>query len=155
MRPFPSGVLLVSEKGKVKVAQLCQAHCDLLVCTPWNSPGQNTGVDYFKLIFHEILFLDLTGVCVLVCLCDGWERKRETDSGSWSCKNKVWYWVAYTQQTFISDCSGGWKSVITVAAWPGSREALCQVAGWHLISSHGRKRSNELRSPLWRHWFHA
>ena len=30
--------------NKVKVAQLCLTLCDLMDCSLWNSPGQNTGV---------------------------------------------------------------------------------------------------------------
>ena len=30
---------------KVKLAQLCLTLCDLMDCSPWNSLGQNTGVD--------------------------------------------------------------------------------------------------------------
>ena len=31
-------------KVKVKVAQSCLTLCDPVDCSPWNSPGQNTGV---------------------------------------------------------------------------------------------------------------
>ena len=31
-------------KMKVKVAQSCPTLCNTMDCSPWNSPGQNTGV---------------------------------------------------------------------------------------------------------------
>ena len=35
---------------KVKVSQWCPALCNPLDCSPWNSPGQNTGVGSFSLL---------------------------------------------------------------------------------------------------------
>ena len=35
---------------KVKVAQSCQTLCDPMDYSPWNSPGQNTGVGSFSLL---------------------------------------------------------------------------------------------------------
>ena len=35
---------------KVKVAQLCSILCDPMDCSPWNSPGQNTGVGSLSLL---------------------------------------------------------------------------------------------------------
>ena len=35
---------------KVKVAQLCPTLCDPMDCSPWNSPGQNTGVGSLSLL---------------------------------------------------------------------------------------------------------
>ena len=35
---------------KVKVAQLCSTLCDRMDCSPWNSPGQNTGVGSLSLL---------------------------------------------------------------------------------------------------------
>ena len=35
---------------KVKVAQLCPTLCNPLDCSPWNSPGQNTGVGSLSLL---------------------------------------------------------------------------------------------------------
>ena len=34
----------------IKVAQLCLTLCDPMDCTPWNSPGQNTGVGSLSLL---------------------------------------------------------------------------------------------------------
>ena len=34
----------LGKKVKVKVAQLCPTLCNSTDCSPWNSPGQNTGV---------------------------------------------------------------------------------------------------------------
>ena len=34
-------------KVKLKVAQSCLTLCDPMDCSPWNSPGQNTGVGSF------------------------------------------------------------------------------------------------------------
>ena len=34
-----------SMKVKIKVTQSCMTLCDPMDCGPWNSPGQNTGVD--------------------------------------------------------------------------------------------------------------
>ena len=35
---------------KVKVAQSCPTLCDPMDCSPWNSPGQNTGVHSLSLL---------------------------------------------------------------------------------------------------------
>ena len=35
---------------KVKVTQSCPALCDPMDCSPWNSPGQNTGVGSLSLL---------------------------------------------------------------------------------------------------------
>ena len=35
---------------RVKVAQSCPILCNSMVCSPWNFPGQNTGVGSFSLI---------------------------------------------------------------------------------------------------------
>ena len=35
---------------KVKVAQSCPILCNSMVCSPWNFPGQNTGVGSFSLL---------------------------------------------------------------------------------------------------------
>ena len=35
---------------KVKVAQFCLTLCDPMNCSPWNSPGQNTGVGSLSLL---------------------------------------------------------------------------------------------------------
>ena len=40
----------VTQKVKVKVAQLCPTLCDPMDCSPWNSPGQNTGVGSLSLL---------------------------------------------------------------------------------------------------------
>ena len=38
------------QRFEVKVAQLCLTLCDPLVYSPWNSPGQNTGVGSHSLL---------------------------------------------------------------------------------------------------------
>ena len=48
-RGFPGGASS-KEKVKEKVAQSCPTLCDPMVCSPWNSPGQNTGVGSFSLL---------------------------------------------------------------------------------------------------------
>ena len=37
-------------KVNVKVAQLCPALCNPVDCSPWNSPGQNTGMGSLSLL---------------------------------------------------------------------------------------------------------
>ena len=37
-------VFLFKKKVKVKAAQPCPTLCDPMDCSPWNSPGENTGV---------------------------------------------------------------------------------------------------------------
>ena len=37
-------------KVKVKVTQLCPALCNPMDCSPWNSPGQNTGVGSLSIL---------------------------------------------------------------------------------------------------------
>ena len=37
-------------KVKLKVAQLCLTLCNPMDYSPWNSPGQNTGVGSFSLL---------------------------------------------------------------------------------------------------------
>ena len=34
----------------VKVAQSCPTFCDAMDCSPWDSPGQNTGVGSLSLL---------------------------------------------------------------------------------------------------------
>ena len=42
--------LVKAMKVKVKVAQSCLTHWDPMDCSPWNSPGQNTGVGSLSLL---------------------------------------------------------------------------------------------------------
>ena len=42
--PLSLWFVISERKVKVKVAQLCSTLCDPMDCSPWNSPGQNTGV---------------------------------------------------------------------------------------------------------------
>ena len=42
--------VLYPEKVKVKVAYSCLTLCDPMDCSPWNSPGQNTGVGSLSLL---------------------------------------------------------------------------------------------------------
>ena len=37
-------------RGKVKVTQSCPTLCDSMDCSPWDSPGQNTGVGSLSLL---------------------------------------------------------------------------------------------------------
>ena len=39
-----------NKNKKVKVTQLCPTLCDPMGCSPWNSPGQNTGVGSLSLL---------------------------------------------------------------------------------------------------------
>ena len=53
---FPGGSNSKEVKwSEVKVAQLCPTLCDPMGCSPWNSPGQNTGVG--SLSFFQRIFL--------------------------------------------------------------------------------------------------
>ena len=42
--------MTVVETWKVNVAQSCLTLGDLMDCSPWNSPGQNTGVGSLSLL---------------------------------------------------------------------------------------------------------
>ena len=42
--PKSSWIWYLHKRSEVKVAQLCSTLCDPMQCSPWNSPGQNTGV---------------------------------------------------------------------------------------------------------------
>ena len=42
--PLSLWFVISERKVKVKVAQLCSTLCKPMDCSPWNSPGQNTGV---------------------------------------------------------------------------------------------------------------
>jgi len=44
------GIGAESERSEVKVAQLCLTLCDPMNYSPWNSPGQNTGVRSLSLL---------------------------------------------------------------------------------------------------------
>ena len=44
------GIGAESERSEVKVAQLCLTLCDPMNYSPWNSPGQNTGVGSLSLL---------------------------------------------------------------------------------------------------------
>ena len=48
-RGFPGGASS-KEKVKVKAAQSCPTLWDPMDRSPWNSPGQNTGVGNFSLL---------------------------------------------------------------------------------------------------------
>ena len=41
---------MLQSKVKVKVTQLCPTLCDPMDYSPWNSPGQNTGVVSLSLL---------------------------------------------------------------------------------------------------------
>ena len=41
---------LIAKKVKGKVAQSCPTHCDPRLYSPWNAPGQNTGVGSLSLL---------------------------------------------------------------------------------------------------------
>ena len=43
-------MLVIWVELKVKVAQLCPTLCNLMDYSPWNSPGQNTGVGGLSLL---------------------------------------------------------------------------------------------------------
>ena len=67
---FSSGLSPI--KVKVKVAQRCLTLCDPMDCSPWNSPGQNTGVGGLSLlqgIFPTQGSPIYICVCVCVCVC--------------------------------------------------------------------------------------
>ena len=48
MSRMPFSLVKKIVKGKVKLAQLCPTLCDHMDCSPWNSPGQNTGMDQIR-----------------------------------------------------------------------------------------------------------
>ena len=51
-------------KAKVEVAQLCLTFCDFYgLYSPWNSPGQNSGVSSLSFLQQIFLIGDQTGVC--------------------------------------------------------------------------------------------
>lgn len=52
----------------------------------------------------------------------------------------------YTQQKFVSHCSGSWGSQAREPAWLGTAEGLCRTADGHLLTvlSRDRKRGREL-----------
>ena len=50
LRYLPLGRNAMTNLVKVKVAQSCPTLCSHMDCTPWNSPGQNTGVGSLSLL---------------------------------------------------------------------------------------------------------
>ena len=47
---YLSNLLFQISEWKVKVAQSCPNLCDPMDCSPWDSPGQNTGVGSLSLL---------------------------------------------------------------------------------------------------------
>ena len=122
---------------RVKVAQLCLTLCDPMDC-PWNSPGQNTGVDSLSLLqgivptqglnpdllHHKQILYHLSDREVLVFL---WKSK-------WKLLSRVWFfstpWNSLGQNTGVDSLSLLQGVFLTQGSNPGlphCRQILYQL----------------------------
>ena len=82
-----------SESEKVKVAQSCPTLCDPMDCSPWNSPGQNTGVGSHSLL--QGIFPTQGGTqvsCTASSFCTNWATREallhDSNTPTWATQSQ-------------------------------------------------------------------
>ena len=68
-----------TSKSELKVAQSCLTLCNLMDCSPWNSPGQNTGVGSLSLL-QGIFPTQGSNPGLLHCRWILYQRKNKADT---------------------------------------------------------------------------
>ena len=94
--PLPRRLLATRQTNKVQIAQSCLTLCDPMDYTsPWNSPGQNTGVGSLSLL-QGIFPTQGSNPCLLHCR---WILYQLNHKGS----PRTLEWVAYPSPAYLPD----------------------------------------------------
>ena len=112
MLPYTAKRTLQMESEKVKVAQSCPTLCDPMdynPCSPWDSPGQNTGVGSLSLLQRIFSTQGLNpGLPHCRQTLTNWATKEVLADGSWRSWEK---WFIQNFQGGLNQNTGTLKSV--------------------------------------------